>query len=91
MVVAGLVMTLARRDPGLGIDLLGLALTGAEGLLHPIDRMKFDSVTREMTGRVIRDFEHRGLIGRTGRSGLALLDAEGPRAEAGITVDETTR
>lgn len=120
-----LVMNLARRDPGLGIDLLGLALTGAEGLLQRIDRMKFDSVTRrlagilwahrdllfdphrpllsrpeladlagatrEMTGRVIRDFEHRGLIGRTGRSGLVLLDAEGLRAEAGITVDETTR
>jgi CRP-like cAMP-binding protein len=120
-----LVMTLARRDPGLGIDLLGLALTGAEGLLQRIDRMKFDSVTRrlagilwvhrdllfdphrpllsrpeladlagatrEMTGRVIRDFEHRGLVGRTGRSGLVLLDAEGLRAEAGITVDEPTR
>lgn len=120
-----LVMTLARRDPGLGIDLLGLALAGAEGLLQRIDGMTFDSVTRrlarilwverdllfdprrpllsrpeladlagatrEMTGRVIRDFERRGLVGRIGRSGLVLLDSEGLRAEAGIGEHEPAR
>lgn len=120
-----LVMTLVRRDAGLGIDLLGLVLAGAEGLLQRIDRMTFDSVTRrlarilwverdllfdprrpllsrpeladlagatrEMTGRVIRDFERRGLVGRTGRSGLVLLDREGLRVEAGIAEDESAR
>ena len=40
--------------------------------------------TREMTGRVIRDFERRGLVARRGRSGLVLLDPTGLRAEAGF-------
>ena len=43
-----LVLALARRDAGLGLDLLGLALAGAEGLLQRIDRMTFDSVSRRL-------------------------------------------
>jgi CRP-like cAMP-binding protein len=115
-----LILGLARKDPGLGIDLLRLALAGADMLLQRIDRITFDSVarrlarilwvqrdllfgerpllsrpeladlagaTREMTGRVIRDFERRGLVARRGSGGLLLLDAAGLRAEAGIDDD----
>jgi CRP-like cAMP-binding protein len=112
-----LVQALARRDAGLGLDLLRLALAGADTLLRRIDGMAFDSVTRrlarilwehrellfgerpllsrpeladlagatrEMTGRVIRDFERRGLVARHGAGGLVLLDGAALRAEAGI-------
>ena len=115
-----LVLGLARRDPGLGLDLLRLTLVGADMLLQRIDRITFDSVTRrlarilwvqrdllfgerpllsrpeladlagatrEMTGRVIRDFERRGLVARPGSGGLVLLDAAGLRVEAGIEDD----
>lgn len=44
--------------------------------------------SREMAGRVIRDFEQRGLIGRIGVTGLVLKDPVGLRAAAGI--DEGT-
>ena len=40
--------------------------------------------SREMAGRVIRDFEQRGLIARVGGTGLVLLDPVGLRAAAGI-------
>lgn len=40
--------------------------------------------SREMAGRVIRDFEQRGLIGRVGMTGLVLHDPHGLRAAAGI-------
>ncbi len=40
--------------------------------------------SREMAGRVIRDFEGRGLIARVGGTGLVLLDPIGLRAAAGI-------
>ncbi len=40
--------------------------------------------SREMAGRVIRDFERRGLIERVGGTGLVLLDPSGLRAVAGI-------
>jgi CRP/FNR family cyclic AMP-dependent transcriptional regulator len=40
--------------------------------------------SREMAGRVIRDFEQRGLIARVGGTGLVLLDPIGLRALAGI-------
>ncbi len=40
--------------------------------------------SREMAGRVIRDFEQRGLIGRVGVTGLVLRDPDGLRAAAGI-------
>lgn len=40
--------------------------------------------SREMAGRVIRDFEQRGLIARVGGTGLVLLDPIGLRAVAGI-------
>lgn len=40
--------------------------------------------SREMTGRVIRDFEQRGLIARVGGTGLVLIDPAGLRAAAGI-------
>lgn len=40
--------------------------------------------SREMAGRVIRDFEQRGLIARVGGTGLVLLDPGGLRAAAGI-------
>lgn len=40
--------------------------------------------SREMAGRVIRDFEQRGLIARVGGTGLVLLDPIGLRAAAGI-------
>ena len=40
--------------------------------------------SREMAGRVIRDFEQRGLIARVGMAGLVLKDPTGLRAAAGI-------
>ncbi len=40
--------------------------------------------SREMAGRVIRDFEQRGLIARVGGTGLVLLDPIGLRTAAGI-------
>ncbi|MEX2183107.1 MAG: Crp/Fnr family transcriptional regulator [Chloroflexota bacterium] len=40
--------------------------------------------SREMAGRVIRDFEQRGLIARVGATGLVLLDPVGLRAAAGL-------
>lgn len=40
--------------------------------------------SREMAGRVIRDFEQRGLIARVGVTGLVLTDPVGLRAAAGI-------
>lgn len=40
--------------------------------------------SREMAGRVIRDFEERGIIARVGGTGLVLLDPVGLRAAAGI-------
>lgn len=40
--------------------------------------------SREMAGRVIRDFEERGIIARVGGTGLVLLDPIGLRAAAGI-------
>lgn len=40
--------------------------------------------SREMAGRVIRDFEQRGLIARVGGTGLVLLDPVGLRAAAGV-------
>lgn len=112
-----LILRLARADAGFGLDLLRLALAGADILLQRIDRMTFDSVarrlarilwterellfgprpllsrpeladlagaTREMTGRVIRDFERRGLLARRGSGGLVLVDAAALRAEAGL-------
>jgi len=45
--------------------------------------------SREMTGRVIRDFEQRGLIARVGGTGLVLIDPVGLRAVAGIDEDVT--
>jgi len=42
--------------------------------------------SREMAGRVIRDFEQRGLIARVGPTGLVLLDPEGLRAAGGLDV-----
>ena len=47
--------------------------------------------SREMTGRVIRDFEQRGLVARVGGTGLVLLDPAGLRAAAGIDEDVTGR
>ncbi len=44
--------------------------------------------SREMAGRVIRDFEQRGLISRVGGTGLVLHDPSGLRAAAGIDVDD---
>ncbi len=44
--------------------------------------------SREMAGRVIRDFEQRGLIARVGGTGLVLLDPAGLRAAAGIDVSQ---
>lgn len=44
--------------------------------------------SREMTGRVIRDFEARGLVARVGRSGLVLRDPGGLRAISGIGEDD---
>ena len=40
--------------------------------------------SREMAGRVIRDFEQRGLIARVGATGLVLRDPTGLRVAAGI-------
>ncbi len=40
--------------------------------------------SREMAGRVIRDFEQRGLVARVDGTGLVLLDPAGLRAAAGI-------
>jgi hypothetical protein len=40
-----------------------------------------------MAGRVIRDFEQRGIIARQGGTGLVLLDPGGLRAAAGIDED----
>ena len=40
--------------------------------------------SREMAGRVIRDFEERGILARVGGTGLVLLDPIGLRAAAGI-------
>jgi CRP-like cAMP-binding protein len=40
--------------------------------------------SREMAGRVIRDFEQRGLVARVGGTGLVLLDPAGLRTAAGI-------
>ena len=37
-----------------------------------------------MAGRVIRDFEQRGLVARVSGTGLVLLDADGLRVVAGI-------
>jgi hypothetical protein len=37
-----------------------------------------------MAGRVIRDFEQRGLIARVGGTGLVLRNPAGLRAAAGI-------
>ncbi len=45
--------------------------------------------SREMTGRVIRDFEQRGLIARVGRTGLVLLDPDGLRAAASLGQHDT--
>ncbi len=44
--------------------------------------------SREMAGRVIRDFEQRGLVGRIGVTGLVLLDPVGLRAAAGIDASD---
>jgi CRP-like cAMP-binding protein len=44
--------------------------------------------SREMTGRVIREFEELGLIGRVGLTGLVLRDPDGLRAAAGIDEDD---
>ncbi len=44
--------------------------------------------SREMAGRVIRDFEQRGLIARVGGTGLVLHDPSGLRAAAGIEEDD---
>lgn len=89
-----LVLTLARRDPGLAstssafqCDLL---FDPHRPLLSRPELADLAGATREMTGRVIRDFERRGLVGRTGRGGLVLLDPESLRAEAGIAEDEPT-
>lgn len=112
-----LLLGLARRDPGLGVDLLGHAIAGTQRLAERVDRMTFDSVTRrlarilwvqrdllfgqrpllsrpeladlagatrEMTGRVIRDLEERGIVRRVGPTGLELLDPDALRDEAGI-------
>ena len=46
--------------------------------------------SREMTGRVIRDFEQRSLIARVGGTGLVLLDPIGLRAAAGVDEDDVT-
>ena len=40
--------------------------------------------SREMAGRVIRDFEQRGLLARVGGTGFVLLDPAGLRVAAGI-------
>ena len=40
--------------------------------------------SREMAGRVIRDFEDRGILARVGGTGLVLLDPVGLRAAAGL-------
>jgi CRP-like cAMP-binding protein len=40
--------------------------------------------SREMAGRVIRDFERRGLIARVGTTGLVLRDPIGLRTAAGV-------
>ena len=45
--------------------------------------------SREMTGRVIRDLEQRGLIARVGGTGLVLIDPAGLRAMAGIDEGDT--
>ena len=45
--------------------------------------------SREMTGRVIRDFEQRGVIARVRGTGLVLLDPDGLRAAAGLGQDDT--
>jgi CRP-like cAMP-binding protein len=112
-----LLLGLARRDAGLGVDLLGHAIAGSQRLAQRVDRIAFDSVTRrlarilwvhrellfgrrpllsrpeladlagatrEMTGRVIRDLEHRGIVARVGRTGLELRDPNALRDEAGI-------
>jgi CRP-like cAMP-binding protein len=113
-----LVMSLARVDAGLALDLLEHTLSSTARLLERLDRQSFDSVsrrlacvlwedqallfdqrrpllsrpeladlagaTREMIDRVLRDFERRAIVARTGRSGLLLLDREGLRAQGGI-------
>ncbi len=114
-------LVLARRDAGLGVDLLGHAISGSQRLAQRVDRMTFDSVTRrlarilwmqrdllfgerpllsrpeladlagatrEMTGRVIRDFERRGILRRVGQTGLELQDPDGLREEAAIEPGE---
>lgn len=117
-----LVLALARRDAGLGVDLLQHALAGAGMLLQRVDGMTFDSVTRrlarilwtqrdllfdprrpllsrpqladlagatrEMTGRIIRDFERRGIVARIGQAGLVLLEPDRLRAEAGVDAQD---
>lgn len=47
--------------------------------------------SREMTGRVIRDFEERKLIARVSATGLVLLDPVGLRAAAGIDDTDAQR
>ena len=47
--------------------------------------------SREMAGRVIRDFEQRGLIARVGVTGLILKDPIGLRAAAGIDKGDVSR
>lgn len=117
-------LALARRDAGLGVDLLGHAIAGTQRLAQRVDRMTFDSVTqrlarilwtqqkllfgerpllsrpeladlagatREMTGRVIRDFERRGILHRVGPTGLELRDPEALRDEAGIEPGDEMR
>lgn len=43
-----LVLSLARRDAGLGVDLLRHAIAGTERLVQRVDRMTFDSVTKRL-------------------------------------------
>lgn len=49
-----------------------------------LSRPQLAGTSREMAGRVIRDFEQRGLIARVGATGLVLHDPVGLRAAAGI-------
>lgn len=47
--------------------------------------------SREMAGRVIRDFEEQGIIARVGGTGLVLLDPAGLRAAAGVDEGDRRR
>lgn len=40
---------------------------------------RFVGISREMTERILRDFERRGLVQRVGRSGMVALDPDGLR------------